>query len=103
MKEINVAGITIQVDEDGYLVDSSQWNEDIAKELAKESEIELTDKHMEVLKFLRDTHNAGDALTIRRVGKSGIVSIKEFYQLFPKGPLKLSSKFAGLPKPTSCV
>ena len=103
MKEINVAGIAIQVDEDGYLVDSSQWNEDIAKELAKESEIDLTDKHMEVLKFLRDTHNAGDALTIRRVGKSGIVTIKEFYQLFPKGPLKLSSKFAGLPKPTSCV
>lgn len=103
MKEINVAGITIQVDEDGYLVDSSQWNEDIAKELAKESEIELTDKHLEVLMFLRNTFNAGDALTIRRVGKSGIVSIKEFYQLFPKGPLKLSSKFAGLPKPTSCV
>lgn len=103
MKEITVTGITVQVDDEGYLIDSSQWNEDIAKELAKESDIELTDKHMEVLKFLRDTHNAGDALTIRKVGKSGIVNIKEFYQLFPKGPLKLSSKFAGLSKPTSCV
>jgi len=103
MKELDIAGITVKLDDDGYLMDSSQWNEEIAKGLAKENELELTDKHIEVLKFLRDVHNNGDALTIRKVGKSGIVSIKEFYKLFPKGPLKLSSKFAGLPKPTSCV
>ena len=103
MKDLNIAGVTVQLDDEGYLVDSSQWNEDIAKGIANESDLELTDKHIEVLKFLRDTHNAGDALTIRKVGKSGIVDIKEFYKLFPKGPLKLSSKCAGLPKPTSCV
>jgi tRNA 2-thiouridine synthesizing protein E len=103
MKELNINGVSVQLDDDGYLTDSSQWNEDIAKALAKEDGIELTDKHMEVLKYLRDVFNKGEALTIRKVGKSGIVNIKEFYKLFPKGPLKLSSKFAGLPKPTSCV
>ena len=103
MNEINVNGVTVKLDNDGYLTDSSQWNEDIAKALAKENGIELTDKHMEVLKYLRDVFNKGETLTIRKVGKSGIVNIKEFYKLFPKGPLKLSSKFAGLPKPTSCV
>jgi len=103
MNEINVNGVTVQLDNDGYLTDSSQWNEDIAKALAKDNDIELTDKHMEVLKYLRDVFNKGETLTIRKVGKSGIVNIKEFYKLFPKGPLKLSSKFAGLPKPTSCV
>ncbi|HHH52072.1 MAG TPA: TusE/DsrC/DsvC family sulfur relay protein [Bacteroidetes bacterium] len=103
MKELNINGVSVQLDDDGYLTDSSQWNEDIAKALAKEDGIELTDKHIEVLKYLRDVFNKGEALTIRKVGKSGIVNIKEFYKLFPKGPLKLSSKFAGLPKPTSCV
>ncbi len=103
MNELNINGVTVQLDDDGYLKDSSQWNEEIAKALAKEDGIELTDKHLEVLKFLRDVYNKGEALTIRKVGKSGIVNIKEFYQLFPKGPLKLSSKFAGLAKPSSCV
>ncbi len=103
MKDLNIAGINVNLDDEGYLTDSSQWNEEVAKELAKIDDLELTDKHLEVLKFLRDTYNAGDALTIRRVGKSGVVTIKEFYKLFPKGPLKLSSKHAGLPKPTSCV
>ena len=103
MRELNINGIVVKIDDDGYLTDSSQWNEDIARVLAKENGMELTDKHMEVLKFLRDVYNKGETLTIRKVGKSGIVNIKEFYKLFPKGPLKLSSKFAGLPKPTSCV
>ncbi len=103
MKDLNISGINVILDDEGYLTDSSQWNEEVAKELAKMDNLELTDKHLAVLKFLRDTYNAGDTLTIRRVGKSGVVSIKEFYKLFPKGPLKLSSKHAGLPKPTSCV
>lgn len=103
MKELNIAGVTVQQDEEGYLTDSSQWNEEVAKELAKLDGIELTEKHIAVLKFLRNAHNAGETLTIRKVGKSGVVDIKEFYKLFPKGPLKLSSKYAGLSKPTSCV
>ena len=103
MKELNIAGVNVLLDDEGYLTDSSQWNEEVAKELGKIDGLELTDKHIEVLKFLRDTHNAGDALTIRRVGKSGIVDIKGLYQLFPGGPLKYSSKFAGIPKPASCV
>ncbi len=103
MKELDIAGVTVKLDDEGYLIDSSQWNVDIAKGIATQSGLELTDKHIEVLKYLRDTFNAGETLTIRKVGKSGIVNIKEFYKLFPKGPLKLSSKCAGLPKPTSCV
>lgn len=98
-----IAGVNVDVTEEGYLEDYTQWNEDIAKELAKEEGIELTDKHFEVLKFLRDKYAEGAGLTIRKVGKSGITDIKEFYKLFPGGPLKKSSKIAGIPKPTSCV
>jgi dissimilatory sulfite reductase related protein len=98
-----ILGQNLSFTEDGYMTDFSAWTEDIAKELAKEENIELTDKHMEVLKFLRQKHESGDTLSIRSVGKSGIVDIKELYQLFPGGPLKISSKLAGIPKPTSCV
>lgn len=98
-----IAGVQLNVSEDGYLEDMNQWNKEIAKEIAKELNIELTDKHFEVIEYLREQTKAGEALTIRKVGKSGITDIKELYTLFPKGPLKFSSKIAGIPKPTSCV
>ena len=98
-----IAGQSIEVNDEGYMVDASQWNKEIAAELAKEEGIELTDKHFEVLEFLREANEKGETLTIRRVGKSGITDIKGLYQLFPGGPLKWSSKIAGIPKPASCV
>lgn len=99
----NYAGQAVEVNEEGYMVDTSQWTKEIAAEIAKEEGINLTEKHFEVLEFLRTANEKGETLTIRRVGKSGIVDIKGLYQLFPGGPLKFSSKFAGIPKPTSCV
>jgi tRNA 2-thiouridine synthesizing protein E len=81
----------------------NQWTPEIAKEIAKEIGIDLTDKHFEVINYLREKTAAGETLTIRKVGKSGVVDIKELYKLFPKGPLKFSAKIAGIPKPTSCV
>lgn len=103
MAEKTYAGKTVEVTDEGYLVNREDWTKEIAIELAKEQGIELTDKHFEVLEFLRKESAAGTALSIRKVGKSGIVDIKGLYQLFPGGPLKYSSKMAGIPKPASCV
>ncbi len=103
MAELKLAGVNVSVNDEGYLNDASQWNEEIAMEIAKEEGIELTDKHLEVVKYLRNEYNAGNPLTIRKIGKSGIVDIKGFYDLFPGGPLKKSSRIAGIPKPASCV
>lgn len=103
MSEITVNGNTINLNDEGYMTDFSQWNEDVAKELGKIDGIEISDEHMKVLNYLREKKAAGETLTIRSVGKSGIVDIKGLYKLFPGGPLKLSSKFAGISKPTSCV
>ncbi|WP_167609919.1 TusE/DsrC/DsvC family sulfur relay protein [Maribellus sediminis] len=103
MAEKNLAGKTVEVTEEGYLVNTGDWSKEIAAEMAKEDGIELTDKHYEVLDYLRKEQAAGATLTIRKVGKSGITDIKGLYQLFPGGPLKLSSKYAGIPKPASCV
>ena len=98
-----IAGAQVNVSEEGYLEDMNEWNQNIAKEIASEVGIELTDKHFEVLDFLREKTEAGESLTIRKVGKSGITDIKGLYTLFPKGPLKFSAKIAGIPKPASCV
>ena len=103
MAQKTIAGQAVEVNDEGYLVDASQWTREIAAEMAKEEGIDLTEKHYEVLEFLRNANAKGETLTIRRVGKSGITDIKGLYELFPKGPLKLSSKFAGIPKPASCV
>lgn len=93
----------IEVNEEGYLKNSSQWTTDLAHEMAREANIILTPKHFEVLNWLRAKQAEGVALSIRKVGNSGLVDIKEFYQLFPGGPLKISSKIAGIPKPVSCI
>ena len=87
------------------MIDSSQWTEDIAMVIAKEEGIQtLTDGHWKVIHFLRkDIAETGNTPTIRRLQKVGNIPIKEFYQLFPGGPLKKAAKIAGLNKPQSCV
>lgn len=103
MAQITIAGVNLEVTDEGYLLDSSAWNKEIAAEIAKEEDIELTDEHFKVIEFIRDKVKKSETLTIRSVGKSGIVDIKGFYQLFPGGPLKKATKIAGVEKPSSCV
>jgi len=98
-----IAGVTVDVDDEGYMTDASQWTKEIAAEIAKEEGIELTDKHMAVINFIRDKVAAGEGLTIRGISKSGLVDAKTFYQLFPGAPLKKATKIAGVPKPVSCM
>jgi TusE/DsrC/DsvC family sulfur relay protein len=97
------AGVTVDINEEGYLTNSAQWTKEVAIEIAREEGIQLTDKHYAVLDFLRDRYSKGEALTIRSVGNSGIVDIKGFYGLFSGAPMKKAAKVAGIPKPASCV
>ena len=103
MNERTLAGYSVNCNEQGYLTDPDQWNRKIGIEIAAEEGINMTDKHWEVVGYLRDQCKQEVSITIRKVGKSGVVNIKEFYQLFPKGPLKTASKIAGIPKPVSCI
>ncbi len=98
-----IANKTVNLNEEGYLTDFSQWDKDIAHEIAQQAGLDLTPRHWDVISYLQDQHKKEIALTIRNVGKSGVVDIKEFYQLFPAGPLKTSTKIAGIPKPVSCI
>ncbi len=92
-------------DAEGFLLDPHAWIEALADEVARANGIApLTPRHWVVLHFMRERWLAtGSSPTVRAIGQSSGVSIKELYQLFPKGPAKLAAKVAGVPKPHGCV
>ncbi|HEW98253.1 MAG TPA: TusE/DsrC/DsvC family sulfur relay protein [Beggiatoa sp.] len=108
---IEVNGKTIETDEEGYLINLAEWNEDIAKILAAEDELSITDNHWEVIKFLRDYYDEYQIAPAVRVLTKAIGkklgpekgNSKYLYELFPYGPAKQACRYAGLPKPTGCV
>ena len=101
--EKTIAQKTVQVNEEGYLTNFAEWNKEIGEEIAKENNIVLSPKHWEVINYVQNEFKNESALTIRKIGKSGVVDIKEFYALFPVGPLKTATKIAGIPKPAGCI
>jgi len=105
MGTIEVNGKTLELDADGNLVNTSDWNEDVALVFAKSEGIEeLNDRHWMVINYMRKQYEEkGDAPSIRKLTKESGVDTKELYSLFPKGPAKKSAKIAGLPKPKGCI
>jgi tRNA 2-thiouridine synthesizing protein E len=95
----------VRTDAEGFLVDASEWDEELAAEIARENGIpDLTERHWLVVRFMRDRYlTTGSAPSIRALGKESGVPIKELYQLFPKGPAKLAAKIGGIPKPKGCI
>ncbi len=108
---IEVNGAAIETDEEGYLVDLSEWTEDVAKEIAKTENVEMSENHWEVVNFLRqyyDEYQIAPAVRVltKAIGKQlgeEKGNSKYLYELFPYGPAKQACKIAGLPKPTGCV
>ena len=105
MTTATIAGTIVDVDAEGFLTDAAQWNEEVAAEIARANGIEnLTDRHWQVVRFMRAAYlRDGQAPSIRSLGKTSGVPIKELYQLFPKGPAKLAAKIGGIPKPHGCI
>ena len=111
MPTIDIAGKSIEVDEEGYLVNLSDWDEDIANYLAQEEKVDMTDNHWEVVNFLREYYSEYQIAPAIRVLTKAIAkklgadkgNNKYLYELFPYGPAKQACKIAGLPKPTGCI
>ena len=95
----------VEVNEEGFFLHPEQWTEDMVPELARQAGIEhLTDKHWQVIRFMRQEYLAkGTGPTVRVLGKTSGVSIKELYELFPTGPAKTAARIAGIPKPRGCI
>ncbi len=79
---------TVDVDAEGFLRDPEQWTEALAAEIAREAGIDpLTDRHMQVVRFMRDTYLAtGTAPTIRTLGKASGVPDQGALPALPQGP-----------------
>lgn len=101
--ETLISGTNVKVNEEGYLLDFSQWNREVGEQIAEREGITLTPRHWEVIAWLQEQVKADNPLSVRGIKKSGVLDIKEFYALFPGGPLKISTKIAGVPKPKSCI
>ena len=105
MPTATYAGRTVAVNEEGFFEHPEEWTEEMAPEIARTVDIdELNEQHWRVIKFMRaEFAEKGTGPSVRVLGKTSGVSIKELYQLFPKGPAKLAAKVAGIPKPRGCI
>jgi TusE/DsrC/DsvC family sulfur relay protein len=108
---IEINGKSLETDEEGYLINISDWSEDVALELAKSENVDLSENHWEVINFLREYYNEYQIAPAVRVLTKAIGkklgpdkgNSKYLYELFPYGPAKQACKIAGLPKPTGCI
>jgi tRNA 2-thiouridine synthesizing protein E len=105
MSTSTIAGIAVELNDEGFFVDPTQWTREIAVELAAAEGITtLTDQHWQVIEFMRSEYlEKGTGTTMRALGKTSGVSVKDLYQLFPKGPAKMAARIAGIPTPKGCI
>ncbi len=108
---IDFKGEKIATDKQGYLLDHTQWHEELAVLMAEVDAFELSPAHWEVINFVRQfylTYNTSPA--IRALTKAMKAEFGEdkansryLFRLFPEGPAKQATKYAGLPKPKRCL
>jgi tRNA 2-thiouridine synthesizing protein E len=105
MPQKKIGNYTVDVDDEGFMTNLSQWNREIAAAIAREEGIsELTSAHWKVIEFMqKEFKKSGAAPTVRKLNKAGVISTKELYEIFPGGPAKKAAKIAGLTKPVGCV
>jgi sulfur relay protein, TusE/DsrC/DsvC family len=102
---MKLGNFDIEMDGDGFMVDPSQWNDEIALEIAKVDGIqELSENHWKVVRIIRQSFDEkGLAPMVRVICKETGLKLREIYELFPLGPARGACRVAGLPKPDGCV
>lgn len=104
-------GQNIVTDKEGFLKSQYQWTEELANELGRREGVELTDQHWTLMNYLREYYEDYDIappmrvmvkVMVKEYGKDSISS-RVLHELFPNGPAKQGSRFAGLPKPKNCL
>lgn len=104
MPVTTIASRDIHVDGEGFLANYDEWDPELARQLAAQIGIELTDRHWTAISFLREDYAARrETPGLRRVSLDSGIPTKELFALFPKKPAKKMAYIAGLPKPQGCV
>lgn len=85
MPTIEVNGKSVELDEDGFIVNLDEWSEEVAVYLAKEEGVEeLTEDHWKLINYLKQYFaEYGIAPMVRKMTKESGFSLKEIYDLFP--------------------
>lgn len=103
---LEVNGGSIETTASGFLVNIEDWNEEVAKVIAAEESLELTEEHWDLMNYLRDefinnnsnqpnTRNMVKAMSAKW-GKK--IDAKYLYLLFPGDPSKQGGRVSGLPE-----
>lgn len=104
---IIVNGTEVATTPTGFLENLEDWSEDVARVIAAEEQLELGERHWDVLNYLRDEYinNGGNQPNTRTLVKSMAkiwddksVNAKSLYDLFPLDPSKQGGRIAGLPE-----
>jgi TusE/DsrC/DsvC family sulfur relay protein len=111
MNEIAFGERRIAVDERGYLRDYGDWSEALAEHIAAADGLVLDDARWDIIRLLRGHFEEFRIappmrLLVREVGRRfgpDKASSRYLYRLFPDGPAKQACRYAGLPKPVSCL
>lgn len=104
-------GKEIERDAQGYLLNTTDWSEALAPQLAEEEGIALSEAHWEVVHFVRNFYlEFNTSPAVRMLVKAMAKKYGEekgnsryLFRLFPEGPAKQATKIAGLPKPAKCL
>ncbi len=105
MPNLDFAAASVSLDDDGFLIDPTCWNEGVAQTLARNEGLPtLSGEHWRVIAYLRQFYaQNGAAPPIRVLCRETGFTLKEIYDLFPSGPARGACKIAGLPKPSGCI
>jgi TusE/DsrC/DsvC family sulfur relay protein len=104
-------GTRLALDEKGYLLEPSHWTEEVSLLMARADGLELGADHWTVLQIFRDYFERFDidppmrvlVRTTRERWGADRGNSRYLYQLFPKGPSTQACRYAGLPRPISCI
>jgi tRNA 2-thiouridine synthesizing protein E len=109
---LDIPGRTpVAIDEKGYLLDVSDWSPAVAQAMAEADGVDLNEDHWAVFEIFRDYYRHYEieppmrALVKRvreRLGEEKGNS-RFLYRLFPDGPVTQACRYAGLPRPVSCI
>ncbi len=104
-------GTRLPIDEKGYLLDHTAWTPQVAETMAAGDGVDLTEDHWAILAIFREYFAQFEieppmrALVKRARERLGEEkgSSRYLYHLFPDGPGTQACRYAGLPRPLSCV
>ena len=111
MSHLIVNHNTVTLDKNGFLKDRSQWNEAVAKAIAIQENMELTEQHWQLIYFLRHFYKRYEFIpplrafikSVKNECDPALANSITLHKLFPGSPIKYLSKIAGLPKPSHCM